>query len=76
MIAGDWQGAEPTAGTEVYDGRKGRFARGPAMTTNRYKHAAVPLAGGAHSSSADRTVATSPAGMRAPSGVPRGPPLP
>jgi hypothetical protein len=33
--------------TEVYDARKGRFARRPAMTTNRYKHAAVPLGGSA-----------------------------
>jgi hypothetical protein len=32
---------------EVYDARKGRFARRPTMTTNRYKHAAVPLGGGA-----------------------------
>jgi hypothetical protein len=59
--------------TEVYDARKGRFVRGPAIPRTGISTPPSCSAEVPHSSSADRTAATSTAGMRAPSGTTRGP---
>ncbi|HEX2288124.1 MAG TPA: kelch repeat-containing protein [Gaiellaceae bacterium] len=46
VIAGGWQGADPTAGTEIYNPARDSIAAGAAMTTPRGGFTVTPLGRG------------------------------